>query len=305
MRKALTLVVLAASTSLSVPAWAQEATEQDSHTARYERLERQNQQRYEQRQQRRERAADFDAVPQADRQAHRVEQRERVVGPATRDAWQGHPDDPNRARYERLARENALRHGTPEQRREVREEIRQARRDRRSGHRHDPRYGYGYGSGYGYDPRYRYGSGYGYDPRYGYGSGYGYDPRYGYGSGYGYDPRYNYGYGSGYGSRYSGWDLNWRRDPRYDWQGYRSYNRGIFRGSPYYSPYRNHRYRRYGIGSVLDSVFRGRNYWIGDPWQYRLPPAPRGYVWVRYYNDVVLVDRFDGRIVDVIHDFFW
>jgi Ni/Co efflux regulator RcnB len=56
---------------------------------------------------------------------------------------------------------------------------------------------------------------------------------------------------------------------------------------------------------VLDRLFWGRNYWLNDPYQYRLPPAPYGYVWVRYYDDVLLVDTYNGRVVDVIHDFFW
>jgi Ni/Co efflux regulator RcnB len=56
---------------------------------------------------------------------------------------------------------------------------------------------------------------------------------------------------------------------------------------------------------VLDRLFWGRNYWISDPWQYRLPAAPYGYQWVRYYNDVLLVDTYNGRVVDVIYDFFW
>ena len=29
------------------------------------------------------------------------------------------------------------------------------------------------------------------------------------------------------------------------------------------------------------------------------------YRWVRYYDDVLLVDIYSGEVVDVIHDFFW
>jgi Ni/Co efflux regulator RcnB len=101
------------------------------------------------------------------------------------------------------------------------------------------------------------------------------------------------------------WNRNWQRDRRYDWRGYRDQNRHIFRVRPYYAPYRGYGYNRFSIGMILDRLFWGQNYWISDPWQYRLPPAPYGYQWVRYYNDVVLVDTYSGRIVDVIHDFFW
>lgn len=101
------------------------------------------------------------------------------------------------------------------------------------------------------------------------------------------------------------WNRDWRRDTRYDWQRYRSYNRYAYRTSPYYAPYRNHRYSRFSIGIFLGNQFTNQRYWINDPWQYRLPAAGYGYQWVRYYNDVILVDRWSGEVVDVIYDFFW
>jgi len=105
--------------------------------------------------------------------------------------------------------------------------------------------------------------------------------------------------------RRSNWNRGWRNDRRYDWNRWRYSNRNIFRLPTYYSPYRNHRYSRFGIGFFLDSLFYDQRYWIGDPWQYRLPAAPPGTQWVRYYNDVILVDVYSGEVVDVIHDFFW
>ena len=73
----------------------------------------------------------------------------------------------------------------------------------------------------------------------------------------------------------------------------------------YYSPYRNWGYNRFSIGIFLEPLFYSNRYWIGDPWQYRLPPAYPGTQWVRYYNDVLLVDVYTGEVLDVIHDFFW
>jgi Ni/Co efflux regulator RcnB len=102
------------------------------------------------------------------------------------------------------------------------------------------------------------------------------------------------------------WDRrSWRNDRRYDWQNWRSRNRHIYRQSPYYSPYRGYGYSRFSIGLFLQPLFYSDRYWIGDPWQYRLPAAPAGTRWVRYYNDVILVDVYDGEVIDVIHDFFW
>jgi Ni/Co efflux regulator RcnB len=59
------------------------------------------------------------------------------------------------------------------------------------------------------------------------------------------------------------------------------------------------------IGLLLGAPFYSSNYWISDPWQYRLPAAYPGTRWVRYYNDVLLVDTYTGEVLDVIHDFFW
>jgi hypothetical protein len=101
------------------------------------------------------------------------------------------------------------------------------------------------------------------------------------------------------------WNRTWRNDNRYDWQRYRYSNRDLFR-SPYYAP-RNYGYgyNRLSIGGLLDQIFWGRNYWIADPYEYRLPAAPYGTQWVRYYDDVVLVDVYSGEVLDVIYDFFW
>ena len=102
------------------------------------------------------------------------------------------------------------------------------------------------------------------------------------------------------------WDHNnWRRDTRYNWSGYRSQHRDLYRAGRYYSPYNNYRYSRLSIGFFLDSGFYGNRYWIDDPWQYRLPQVYGPYRWVRYYDDVLLVDIYSGEVVDVIHDFFW
>lgn len=100
------------------------------------------------------------------------------------------------------------------------------------------------------------------------------------------------------------WNNGWRNDRRYDWRGYRSSNRDRFRLPRYYAP-RGYQYRRWSPGYRLEPFFYGRSYWIMDPWEYRLPPAYGPYRWVRYYDDVLLVDIDTGMVVDVITDFFW
>lgn len=102
------------------------------------------------------------------------------------------------------------------------------------------------------------------------------------------------------------WNRGWRGDQRYNWQDWRLRNRGIFRQPRYYAPYGwGYGYRRFSIGISLNAALFGRDYWIDDPFYYRLPPAYGSYRWVRYYNDVLLVDTRDGQVVDVIYDFFY
>ncbi len=104
---------------------------------------------------------------------------------------------------------------------------------------------------------------------------------------------------------YRRWDRRWRDDRRYDWNRYRYSNRDHYRLGRYYAPYRHYSYRRLSIGFYLDSLFFGNRYWISDPWSYRLPQVYGPYRWVRYYDDVLLVDIYSGEVVDVIYDFFW
>lgn len=117
-----------------------------------------------------------------------------------------------------------------------------------------------------------------------------------------YDPR---GYGYGYG-RGGYWSRDWRRDSRYDWQRYRYSNRSLFQLGRYYPPYGyDNGYSRVWVGLTLGRGYYEPNYWLNDPWQYRLPYTASHYRWVRYYDDVLLIDLRTGRVVDVIHDFFW
>jgi hypothetical protein len=107
------------------------------------------------------------------------------------------------------------------------------------------------------------------------------------------------------GDRRHRWSHDWRRDNRYNWYQYRNHNRHVFRLGHYYSPYRNWSYRRLHIGFSLQPLFYSSNYWIDDPWRYRLPEVYGPYRWVRYYDDALLVDVYSGEVVDVIYDFFW
>lgn len=107
------------------------------------------------------------------------------------------------------------------------------------------------------------------------------------------------------GNRGGNWSRDWRRDNRYNWQNWRSSNRDVFRLGRYRSPYNGWSYRRLGIGFSLQPLFFSQDYWIDDPWMYRLPEAYGPYRWVRYYDDALLVNIYNGEVADVIYDFFW
>jgi hypothetical protein len=99
---------------------------------------------------------------------------------------------------------------------------------------------------------------------------------------------------------------NWRQDRRFDWRGYRDLNRDRFRAGRYIAPRGwSYGYRRFSIGAVLPGPLWGSGFWLDDPYAYRLPPAYGPYRWVRYYDDVLLIDIRTGRVIDAIPGFFW
>jgi Ni/Co efflux regulator RcnB len=101
-----------------------------------------------------------------------------------------------------------------------------------------------------------------------------------------------------------GWRREWRGDRRFDWRRHRDWNRDRFRIGFYYDPF-GWNYRRWHVGRTLHPRFLSSRYWINDPFYYRLPPVYGPYRWVRYWDDALLVDLRSGRVVDVIHGFFW
>ena len=102
----------------------------------------------------------------------------------------------------------------------------------------------------------------------------------------------------------SNWSTNWRHNDRYNWRDYRNRHRSTFHLGLYYDPF-GWNYRPYQIGWRLWPSYYSNRYWINDPYAYRLPYAPPGTTWVRYYSDAILVDTFSGEVIDVIRDFFW
>lgn len=95
-----------------------------------------------------------------------------------------------------------------------------------------------------------------------------------------------------------------RREAREDWRDYRQRNRQVFTQGRYYAP-RGLAYRPVTNGVVLNRGFYGQRYVIANPYRYRLPAATGAQRWVRYGNDVVLVNTRNGRVLEVIRGFFY
>lgn len=95
-----------------------------------------------------------------------------------------------------------------------------------------------------------------------------------------------------------------RQEYREDWQKYRRDNRNAFRNKAYVGP-RGYRYRVLTPGYRLAPAYYGSRYVIADPYRYRLPRVTGHQRWVRYGNDVALVDIRTGRVVQVHQRFFW
>ena len=95
-----------------------------------------------------------------------------------------------------------------------------------------------------------------------------------------------------------------RRELREDWRDYRQAHRDVYRLRPYAGP-RGYAYRPVVEGFRFAPAYFERRFWIADPWAYRLPAPGPGLRWVRYGNDVVLVNLRTGRVVQVHTSFFW
>nr|WP_156370027.1 RcnB family protein [Novosphingobium sp. Leaf2] len=95
-----------------------------------------------------------------------------------------------------------------------------------------------------------------------------------------------------------------RREMREDWRDYRRTHRDIYRRPAYAGP-RGYAYRPVTVGYRFDRAYYGDRYWVRDYARYRLPAPMAGHRWVRYGNDVVMVNLRSGRVVRVNNGFFF
>jgi Ni/Co efflux regulator RcnB len=95
-----------------------------------------------------------------------------------------------------------------------------------------------------------------------------------------------------------------KQEAREDWRDYRQSNRNVYRRPAYVGP-RGYAYRPVTPGYRFAPAYYSSRYVITDPYRYRLPAASGYNRWVRYGNDVALVNIRTGRVVEVHNRFFW
>jgi Ni/Co efflux regulator RcnB len=93
-----------------------------------------------------------------------------------------------------------------------------------------------------------------------------------------------------------------RRWGNNDWQGWRNSNRGIYSRGNWRAPFR---YQTFRPGLRIGFDLFGPRYRISDPWRYHLPVPGYNQVWVRHYDDLLLVDTRRGVVLRVIRNFYW
>jgi Ni/Co efflux regulator RcnB len=70
----------------------------------------------------------------------------------------------------------------------------------------------------------------------------------------------------------------------------------------YVAPYRGWTYRQVAPGYQLRPVFFSSRYVVANPSYYRLRPAARNQQWIRYGDDLLLVNVRNGRVLQVLRN---
>lgn len=97
---------------------------------------------------------------------------------------------------------------------------------------------------------------------------------------------------------------NARQEAREDWRDYRQSHRNAYKRPNYVGP-RGYAYRPVAAGHRFAPTYYSSRYWVRNYSNYRLPAPRAGHRWVRYGNDVVMVNLRTGRVVTVYNRFFW
>jgi len=93
-----------------------------------------------------------------------------------------------------------------------------------------------------------------------------------------------------------------RRWGNNDWQNYRNGNRSVYSRGSWRAPFR---YQTFRPGLRIGFDLFSPRYRISDPWRYHLPTPGYNQVWVRHYDDLLLVDVRRGTVIRVVRNFYW
>jgi len=95
-----------------------------------------------------------------------------------------------------------------------------------------------------------------------------------------------------------------RREIRQDRHDLRQDRREV-RRNVYVAPYGGWRYRPVTSGYQLRPVFYGQRYWVNDYARFNVAAPRPNLRWVRYGNDLLLVNVRNGRVLEVRHNLGW
>jgi Ni/Co efflux regulator RcnB len=93
-----------------------------------------------------------------------------------------------------------------------------------------------------------------------------------------------------------------RQEYREDWRDYRHRNHGLYRAARFDAPFR---YRPFNVGVTISPAYWGPRYHVHHVHRWHLPPAGPRQVYVRHYNDLLLINTRSGHVVRVYRGFFW
>jgi Ni/Co efflux regulator RcnB len=94
-----------------------------------------------------------------------------------------------------------------------------------------------------------------------------------------------------------------RGDYRSDeWRGWRDSHPGDYRRGGWRAPFG---YRNFGIGAIVPRGYWGSQYYVNDWYRFHLPRPGYGYYrYVRHYDDVLLINVRNGRVIRVYRGFY-
>lgn len=95
---------------------------------------------------------------------------------------------------------------------------------------------------------------------------------------------------------------DYRQDQRRDWREHRRTHRADYRMGRFNAPFR---YRTFNDGTRITPSYYAPAYRIGNVNRWRLPPAGRAQLYVRHYNDLLLVNTRSGIVIRAYRGFFW